>query len=190
MTDPEDLVLIKNIKKNVDTERSLRLLTEKHSGIFYDKVNHFMRHPNFGNTSGLLKEDILNEKEFIIYSAAISFNEEKNVQFSTWLGNSTFYYLHSNYHNNKNEILVEELPDQTQEISDAPDKQEYLNRIKDYIHDLNDPRIEKLFNLRYFSSTNGKLATWKYIGKQLGLSLERCRQIHNEVIKELQESIK
>ena len=49
--------LIKNVKENKD-ENSLKLLIEKHSGIYVEMVNRYI--PN--TFEGIRKEDILDEK--------------------------------------------------------------------------------------------------------------------------------
>lgn len=190
----EDLILIKNIKNNIDADESIKKLVIKHSGIFYDKISDFMNHPYFGNTSGVTKEDILSEKAFIIYKAAISFDENKNIKFSTWVGNSTFYYLHHLYNDNKNETLVEEMPEinsfEEENVEERLfDSQEKLDKIKDYINSLEDLRIKEIFNLRYFSRTNGHLMQWEKIGSKIGLSHEGVRLLHNKTIKELKTKL-
>lgn len=185
----DDLSIIEEIKNNKNTKENLLELTTRHSGIFYEKVNQFMKHPSFGNTTGLLKEDLLLERDYIIYQAAISFNKEKGVKFSTWLGNSTFYYLHTLYNNNKNEVIVDEMPEIVSDDEERAQNAEYVEKIKEYISKL-DLRVQEIFNLRYFSRINGKLTPYHVIGKKMGLSHERVRGIHDEVIRNLQSVFK
>lgn len=190
----EDLILIKNIKNNVDADESIKKLVARHSGIFYDKISNFMNHPYFGNTSGVTKEDLINEKDFIIYQAAMSFKENKNIKFSTWVGNSTFYYLHHLYNDNKNETLVESMPEtnsfEEENVEERNfDNIEKIEKIRSFIDTLEDQRVKDIFNLRYFSRTNGHLMQWQKIGEKIGLSHEGVRLLHNKAIKELQNKL-
>ena len=78
----EDLQLINNVKKLQDSS-SVQELIDRHSGIYIEMVNKYL--PN--DMSGVIKDDVLEDKNFCIYDAAIKFDENKNTKFSTYVGN-------------------------------------------------------------------------------------------------------
>ena len=42
--------------------------------------------------SGVHPEDVLSDKDYIIYKSAISYNPDYKIKFSTWLGNQVRYH--------------------------------------------------------------------------------------------------
>ncbi len=77
MENLSDIDLINNIKNDIRTENSLEELISRHSGIYLDIVNSYMRN-TYGNA---LKQDIINEKDLTIYNSAMKYNEEKGAKF-------------------------------------------------------------------------------------------------------------
>ena len=77
-----DLHLINKVKNDQDVS-SLKQLIDRHSGIYVDIVNKYL--PN--SQEGLNKDDVLEDKNFCIYDAAIKFDENKKTKFSTYIGN-------------------------------------------------------------------------------------------------------
>ena len=75
----EDIQLINKVKNSRD-ENSLKELIERHSGIYVDMVNKYL--PN--SMEGINKNDVLEDKNFCIYDAAIKFDENKKAKFSTY----------------------------------------------------------------------------------------------------------
>ena len=78
-----DLDLVKNIKKKVNVNESLQKLIDRHSGIYLDIVNSFLK--NCNNSS--VKDDIINDKDFAKYNTALKFDDTRGTKFSTFLGN-------------------------------------------------------------------------------------------------------
>jgi hypothetical protein len=62
-----DSDLIENIKNANNVDESLQELINRHSGIYLEMVNAFLR--NCNNDS--LKDDIISEKDLIIYNSAL-----------------------------------------------------------------------------------------------------------------------
>ena len=74
-----DLELIESIKNSKD-EKSLTTLIERHSGIYIDMVRRFgIKSLSFDDFN-----DIIDEKEYNIYKAALDYDENKS-KFSTYL---------------------------------------------------------------------------------------------------------
>ena len=78
----KDIQLIDKVKSKRD-EGSLKELIERHSGIYVDMVNKYIPE----SLEGINKQDLLQEKDFCIYNAAIKFDESKNTKFGTYVGN-------------------------------------------------------------------------------------------------------
>ena len=68
----EDIYLIDKVKKYKD-ENSIKELIDRHSGIYVDMVNKYIPESN----EGLNKEDVLQDKDFCIYDAAIKYRMSK-----------------------------------------------------------------------------------------------------------------
>ena len=82
----QDLV-IKVRDSNCNT--SLKTLIHRHSALCFDICK---KYSNAISKNGLRVEDVTEEKEFIIYKSAMSFNPDKGAKFSTWLGNQVRYH--------------------------------------------------------------------------------------------------
>jgi len=189
----EDLQLISNVK-NTNDGKSLKELIDRHSGIYVDMVNKYI--PK--SIEGVCKEDILDDKNFCIYDAAIKFDESKNTKFSTYVGNLARWKC-LNIYNKKIKFPQNNIDDislvkdhrsynlsKNSEISIIEDE-ENLDRIFNLIKNSEDPRVEKIFKMRY---KNGKkLTPWKKIAKKLGLSIQGCINIHNKHLQEIKRYV-
>jgi RNA polymerase sigma factor (sigma-70 family) len=176
-----DLDLIKNIKDNRDNE-SLKCLINRHSGIFCEMVK---RYQHFISQKGHDPKDLFEDKDVIVYQSALSFNEDKNIKFSTWLGNQARYHClnflnkNSNYFPTENEYLqnmIENKQDQRENFN-KENCEYFLNILKS----LKDKRVYKIFRMRFFSQ-NKKNRSWNAIGKKLGISTQTAINIYNKHI--------
>ena len=82
-----DTLLAQNVKDK-DCENSLKELIERHSKLCY---NIYQKYIPAMNASGVFPDDALNDKDYIIYKSACSYNPTKRTKFSTWLGNQVRY---------------------------------------------------------------------------------------------------
>src|SRR4051812_327844 len=78
-----DTALVENVK-NKGCDESYKWLVEKHSALFH-KI--YIKFENALKQKGFLKQDFLNDKDYLFFKAISSFQENKNVKFNTWLGN-------------------------------------------------------------------------------------------------------
>jgi hypothetical protein len=78
-----DLDLINNIKNKNKINECLQELIDRHSGIYLDIVNSFLK--NCNNDS--LRHEIINDKEYAIYNSVLKYDENRGTKFSTFLGN-------------------------------------------------------------------------------------------------------
>ena len=190
-----DIDLINNLKNNVDPEESLTLLVERHSGIYLDMVNSYAS----PNSPYINYNDLIKDKDYKIYDAAIKFDETKGAKFSTYLGNETKWMCLNIYNRNKrrpaffNEFLENMSEEEHQQfycdtISQSI-KEDLLAQILSKVKSLPDKRISKIFEMRYIVGRKNKLMPWKDIGKKMKLSIQGCINIHNTAVKEIQKQL-
>ena len=96
-TENDDLTLVENIQNDIDVEESLRLIVERHSGIYIEMVNSYAS----PNSPFIDYEDLISDKEYKIYDAAKKFDKDRGAKFSTYLGNETKWMCLNIYNRNK-----------------------------------------------------------------------------------------
>ena len=127
MENISDLDLINNIKRKRKVDECLQELVNRHSGIYLDIVNSFMKNCN----NDTLREEIINDKEFAIYNSVLKYDENKGTKFSTFLGNEAKWMCLNASNKNK----------------------KYLE-INDNSYDFEKIKIECNKNISYFQKTN------------------------------------
>ena len=170
-----DLDLIKNVKDNRDNE-SLKSLIDRHSGIFCEIVK---RYQHFISQKGHDPKDLFEDKEMIVYQSALSFNEDKNIKFSTWLGNQARYHC-LNFLNKNAKFF----PTENEYLQNIIESEKDLNKenceyFLNVLKSLKDKRAYKIFKIRFFSS-NKKSRSWNAIGKKLNISTQTVINIYNK----------
>lgn len=187
-----DEELVSNLKLNNKTEASLKELIERHSGICITIINSYMSR----NINSNLREELIKEKDFIIYQSALRFNETKKTKFSTYLGNEVKWRCLNFYNKNKrkNTVSLEDglLDYFSQKTSNETNKdtKDIFSEIIDFTNTHPDKRVKKIFYLRYVVGRNNSVMPWKNISNELGMSIQGCINIHNSTIKNLKYRIK
>jgi hypothetical protein len=185
-----DSDLIENIKNANNVDESLQELINRHSGIYLEMVNAFLR--NCNNDS--LKDDIISEKDLIIYNSALKYDSTKGTKFSTFLGNEAKWTCLNA--SNKNKKFLE-LNDQNfdfqtlkeeKEVEKEDLKNQILHKFKKHLDVYPDKRVSKIFNMRY--ENVNKLTPWRKISKEMDLSIQGCINIHNSALKTIAKKIK
>ncbi len=195
----EDIQLINKIKKFRD-EKSLKELIDRHSGIYIDMVNKHLPE----SMEGIDKNDMLEDKDYCIYDAAIKFDESKKAKFSTYIGNLARWKCLNIYNRNikfpQHSIESERTSYRTGVSSmktnfdthseldiRETEKEEEIQNIFNIIEKSDDNRVKKIFKMRY---KNGKkLTPWKNIAKKLDLSIQGCINIHNKHLTEIKKYV-
>jgi len=185
----EDLVL--NIKNNNESEKSLQILIDRHSGLCVDMINSYVNKNN--NVS--LRSELIKEKDYQIYISALKFNPTKGSKFSTYLGNEIKWKCLNIHNRNKKRqtIPVEEtLIDYFSYISKDAEQTDHdtFNSIIEYTKSHPDKRVAKIFNLRYVIGNNNSVMPWKKISKEIGMSIQGCINIHNSTLKKIKNKIR
>ena len=182
-----DLHLINKVKEEGDSF-SVKELIDRHSGIYVEMVNKYL--PD--DMDGIMKNDVLEDKNFCIYDAAIKFDESKNTKFSTYIGNLARWKCLNIF--NKNTKFPQCSVDQTFESNVSCDSatnkiqtKEDIERIFLAIDLIKDNRAKKMFKMRYKNTK--KLTPWKNIAKKLDLSIQGCINIHNKHLTEIKKYV-
>jgi len=180
--------LIKNIQKN-NCDNSLKILISRHTPLCFKIYKKYT--PSF-NVKNIDINEIYQQKDYIIYKTAISFNNKKNVKFSTWLGNQIRYQC-LNAINKKEDILYMD-SSELQFLIDKNSTDENngkLNELRQYINSLldqlKDNRISKIFYMRYFE--NNATQTWTKIGKKMNMSTQNAINLHNKGVQILKNKL-
>lgn len=183
-----DLSLIEKIKEQNDSG-SLQSLIDRHSGIYKDIVNKTVANAAFF----IDKNEILEEKDYYIYSAALKFDPQRNVKFSTYLANETRWRC-LNIYNKQKKFQRESLDDNFYNRSDDSsflkdvETQEYLTMIINLAKEQKDQRIKKIIDMRY-GLTYNRPHGWKEVAASLKMSIQGCIDIHDKFIKKIKLTI-
>ena len=190
MDNISDLDLINNIKRKRKIEESLQELINRHSGIYLDMVNSFMKNCN----NDTLREEIINDKEYAIYNSVLKYDENKGTKFSTFLGNEAKWMCLNASNKNKKYLEINDNSYDFEKIKIECDKanQDFkeivLKDFKNQLKNHPDRRIQKIFSMRY--SGNKKLTPWRKISKEMKLSIQGCINIHNSALKTITKNIR
>ena len=183
----DDTTLVKNIQEKND-EEALKTLIDRHSALcnsLYKKYSNSMMN------SGVHLQDVVDQKDYIVYKSAMSFDPCKNSKFSTWLYNQVRYQCFNCINENSHYLTLEtDKLNYLVEKYNLPEK-EYKN-INDYIFNIidscSDERVKKIFQMRYSNNSNKKMP-WNKIAKKLKISTQTAINIHNKALKLLKNKI-
>jgi len=176
----EDHTLINNVKTK-SCNSSLLELINRHSGICFSIGK------KFSNYGGVDINDINDNKDWIIYSAALSFNGDKGSKFSTWLGNQVKYYClnlknKTSKYVGAEESTIEFLINQYYNSAKTSDsKKDTLNTINDILEQVKDQNIKQAIHYRYFSNKD-RILNYSEIGEILNVTPQTVLNWHNKFI--------
>ena len=179
----DDLQLIDEVRSSGDS-LCFKEIVNRHSGIYLQMVHNYApRETSIDNFY-----DLIDSKDSHIYDAVQNYDENRNIKFSTYLGNHT-RWLCLNSSNKRRHVPMEDNFDcefETQESKEMSD-QNILNEIFSQLEDLEDKRVVKIFKMRY-ANQKKKLTPWRKIAKELDLSIQGCINIHNSAFKKLKKT--
>ena len=187
-----DTELVKAVKFGMKSDDHLKELVDRHSGIYISMVNSYS--PD--RTSGLVsaKDDLLSDKNYYIYQAALKYDESKQTKFSTYLGNETRWLCLNIYNKNKNsKEISSDKPDLNYAAVDLHEvsmKQEILDKILAIIKRDPDQRISTIFKMRYIDGDKNKVMPWNKVCQSVSLSIQGCINIHNKTIRKIKKQLK
>lgn len=183
----DDLSLIQEIQRN-NNENCLKELIAKHSGIYLQIVNQ-----TISDQSNVNKNDIIDDKDLFIYQKALNFDPNRNMKFSTYLGNEIKWKC-LNVHNKVKKYEYCDIADQSENLIDKDYAQEFaksesISLIFQKAEEFPDERVRKIMKMRYKDCNGNKPTAWKKIAKKLKLSIQGCINIHNRFIKKIKQEL-
>jgi len=189
-----DNELIKEIKEGINLSESFQELSKRHSAIFYKMASKYI--------SKKFKEsrlDFFSEKDYWIYQCILSYNENKNTKFSTYLANMIKWICMNNYNKNlKNENLqfcdnyINQIDLETHESTPTQTIKKDFNEVMSFVKNVSDPRVYEIFKLRYAEGKQNNLMPWKDVCKndKINLSVQGCINLHNKFLEKLKYKYK
>lgn len=190
-----DCELIGNLKNENKSGECLMELVSRHSGIYMTMVNNYT--PSVNSTHVSFKNELISDKNYYIYEAALQYDESKETKFSTYLGNKARWMCLNLYNKNKhrsskeveiNKPEMKEIPENNDDNEKSISK-DFLEKVFAFIEKEQDPRILKIFKMRYIDPSNNKVTPWKFIGESLNLSIQGCINIHNKAISKIKKEL-
>jgi len=159
---------------------SLSELINRHSGIC---VSICQRYSLVLSAEGVSLDELKENKDYVIYQAALSYKNSKNIKFSSWLGNCMKYYCLNTINSNKKKTKLRErysihLPNENDSQS-LTKKNEDIDYINSILLKLKDKRISKIYSLRY-SPEYRKPLSWKKISERMGISSQTAINLHDK----------
>ena len=177
---------IKNVQDK-DCNESLEKVIDRYSPVFISMYSKYIKPLS---DSGADPNDILSDKDLIIYESAKSFDLGEKSSFCTWLSNNVKYKcLHMISKQAKKQMLAERVKkNSNHSLQDHPYKNIEMNKfIFNELNKIKDKRIKSVYSLRYFA---GEKMTWSTIGKQLGFSSQTAINLHKRGAEILKRRIK
>ena len=149
------------------------------------------------HTSGIVsnRSELLKDRNYYIYKAAIKYDENRNTKFSTHLGNETRWLCLNIYNKNKNSkevcLDISNIGNKEQSIPDENKVDlEILSKIMSMINKDPDNRVSKIFKMRYIDGQKNSVMPWNKICKPLKLSIQGCINIHDKAINKIKKQLK
>lgn len=190
-----DVDLIYGLKDDKQSSECLMELVGRHSGIYMAMVNNYT--PNNSQSGPSYKTELISDKNYYIYQAALKYDESKNTKFSTYLGNETRWMCLNLYNREKNKTMKEisecSVPmnniSSNDDTSNHVSKKEIMGKILNMVESEPDSRISRIFKMRYIDSHGNKLTPWKIVSKSLNLSIQGCINVHNKTISKIKKEL-
>lgn len=186
----EDIDLIYGLKSGTDSGAYLKELVNRHSGIYISMVNNYS--PPMNSSIPSNKDELIKDKDYYIYQAALKFDENKNTKFSTYLGNETRWLCLNLYNKNKKSKEVSgEIENLTSIEDESLSKldEEFITKAMSVIKKDPDKRMIKIFRLRYIDGEKNKVMPWNKVCKFVDLSIQGCINIHDKAIKKIRKEL-
>lgn len=177
-----DSDLVSSVKHD-NCSDSLTELSRRYSAVCYDICK---KYAPAVSSAGFDIKDLTDQSVFFVYKSCLTFNPDKKVKFSTWLGNFTKYQCLNTINQKKTvnfsdeesmRIVIEnKSQDETNDsFRENKDLDEYIFNI---LNGLKDERISKVFKLRYFSGE--KKLTWQKVARKLDVSTQTAINLHEK----------
>lgn len=187
---PTDNALIFNIKKGIDVGRCLDILMSRHTGIYIDVITKLVPI----SSPFCDRSEIIDDKTYNIYSAALIFDEKKNAKFSTFLANYTRYLCLNLYNKAKKKPMLSKgeefiVTAMSATSKSSADRDTLIKEIYEIVDSHPDHRVGRLMRLRYEQGDGNKTLPWREVAPEVGLSIQGCINVHDSAIQDLQKKL-
>jgi RNA polymerase sigma factor (sigma-70 family) len=175
----KDETLIKKII-NKQCNESLKELTSRHSGMIFNIGKKYC------SCCNLDINELNDNKYWIIFNAAKSFNPKKGSKFSTWLGNQIRFFCLNFKNKNSKLIAVEDchleffINDLSKNENNA-NKKEIINNIIDLFNQISDTNTKNAIYYRYFHNKE-RILNYSEIAEILNVTPQTVLNWHNKFI--------
>jgi hypothetical protein len=175
----DDNYLVKQIKLKSCNDSLIELIS-RHSGICFSIGKKIL------NASTAQFNELSDNKDWIIYSSALSFKPDMGSKFSTWLANNVKYFCLnlknkiSKYVNSEEDLIEFLLNKNNCETRDS-NKVEAINTIIDLLDKIEDKNIKDAIYYRYLSNKN-KILNYAEVAKILNVTPQTALNWHNKFI--------
>lgn len=190
-----DSELIDSLREENNSGDCLMELVSRHSGIYMTMVHNYTPNPIL--TTSTYKNELISDKNYYIYQAALKYDESRNTKFSTYLGNETRWMCLNLYNKTKKRSIKEvelnkpemrEIPEENN-LNEKSISKEFLSQVMSIAKKDPDSRIAKILKMRYIDPDTNKVTPWKDIGQSLKLSIQGCINIHNKAIVKIKKEL-
>jgi RNA polymerase sigma factor (sigma-70 family) len=179
MKNVKDETLIKKVIQNQCND-SLKELVNRHNGMIFNIGKKYC------SSCDLDLQELNDNKYWIVFNAAKSFNKTKGSKFSTWLGNQIRFFC-LNF-KNKNSRLVpiendhlEYFINMSLKNSQNSNQKEIVNTIVDLFNQISDINTKNAIYYRYFYNKD-RILNYSEIAKILNVTPQTVLNWHNKFI--------
>lgn len=186
MIETSDNELVTKVKLH-QCNQSLKTLIDRHSALCFDI---FKKYNKILQERGISPEDLVSEKDYIIYKCTLNFDETQNSKFSTWLANHVKYKCLTNITKHKWAVSLDDenqknlTANLSQDSNDFEEKKEFIFNL---LSQMKDKRLEKIIMLRYYGDKSSR--KWKNISKELGVTYQTAITLHKKALEFLKTKI-
>lgn len=167
-----DIELIDKVKKDGDSS-AISELVARHTGVYVFIASKYL------NGGKIPIQDVKNDVMSNIYDWVLDYDPSRGMKFSTYVGDRTRYMCMDLINRTPDKIEIDEsTPMPEMDGSPTAIDQDALTEVRRKAQQINDPRFITILNMRF--PEVGVPKTWREIGKIMGVTHERARQIFND----------
>jgi len=160
--------------------KSLEELLNRHGGMFFNIGKKYCASCN------LNLNDLNDNKYWIMFNAAKSFDPKKGSKFSTWLGNQIRFFC-LNFKNKNQKLIptednnIEYFMNDLLRKENHSNKKEVINNIIDLFDQISDPNTKNAIYYRYFFNQD-RILNYSEIAEILNVTPQTVLNWHNKFI--------
>ena len=175
----KDETLIKRILDK-QCSRSLEELVNKHSGIIFNIGKKYC------SSCNLYISELNDNRYWIVFNAAKTFNATKGSKFSTWLGNQVRFFC-LNYKNKNSKLIpienehLEFFINNFSKNDEKVNQKEVIHTIIDLFNQISDPNTKNAIYYRYFYNKE-RILNYSEIADILKVTPQTVLNWHNKFV--------